>query len=549
MTEIYSLIKDKRWEDTVDELFSKKGNRELPVREELIHILEENGEEIESMYDNFVDRQDSDMIENMRRHFPELSDYQEESLSISSFNPELTKAVIVSFYMRRKMPDFYDILKNDVEAIRSYLNGDDSKRGQQKYMNIVRGRRMSEKKSKNWILEGTSDMETELSDYEEETEAYEDLDVSKFVLKTNDAVKCLEDFEGRTFPFIRSVVRNIDNGDKVIEVGAGTGVLSVSAAVAGADTVIGIELNPVTCLLSDIIVSDLYQNGLIDRRESVNIVWSDALKFGEVEYTQYDDFKFDAIISENIYTGMFYELQMQMISRIMENDLVEVQREIINGYTHRTTSANLVPEAMASAAELVDLGEYEPSVASEVLIDVEDKGYGVNKKLTRSYPYDILSYNVEEPSNIMVQIRYNIIESGKIDAINIYSVVKLSDGDYIVRNENEFLNNDHLVHLNKPVKVEEGDEVIATIGYNEADAVTDGIFEIRSVDGYNNIPDDYDSRMNITSRKHQINKLNYKRRNNIKQNLELGELGDKEQLRCSSYYHNYKHTWRTNLDI
>lgn len=341
----------------------------------------------------------------------------------------------------------------------------------------------------------------------------------------------------------------LTRGDKVIEVGAGTGVLSVSASVAGADTVIGIELNPVTCLLSDIIVRDLYQNGLIDRRESVNIVWSDALKFGEVEYTQYSDFKFDTIISENIYTGMFYELQMQMISRIMENDLVEVQREIINGYTHRTTSANLVPEAMASAAELVDLGEYEPSVASEVLIDVEDKGYGVNKKLTRSYPYDILSYNVEEPSNIMVQIRYDIIESGKIDAINIYSVVKLSDGDYIVRNENEFLNNDHLVHLNKPVKVEEGDEVIATIAYNEADSVTDGIFEIRCVDGYNNIPDNYDCRMNITSRKHQINKLNYKRRNNIKQNLELGKLGDKEQLRCSSYYHNYKHTWRTNLDI
>lgn len=66
MTEIYSLIKDKQWEDIVDELFSKKGNRELPIREELIHILEENGEEIESMYDNFVARQDSGMIENMR---------------------------------------------------------------------------------------------------------------------------------------------------------------------------------------------------------------------------------------------------------------------------------------------------------------------------------------------------------------------------------------------------------------------------------------------------------------------------------------------------
>lgn len=547
MGDMLELLIDKQYERIVDELFDKKGNRKLPVKDELVSVLEKRGDEIVGMYENFNNRQSDETLREMKKHFPELSDYRKEPLRIEEFEPELTKIVCTSMYMEEKMPEYYDQLRNKISELKDYLENGKSEEGRQIYMNLVRGRRMSDEKSRDWLMEATGKMDKELKDYDEEAEAYEDRDVGKFGLITNDAVKCLNDYEGRTFPFVRSIVKNVENDDKVLEVGAGTGVLSISSAIAGAESVIGIELNPITVVLTDIITEDLYVKGLLPRKESVNIVWSDALKFGVVEYDQYKDHTFDALISENIYTGMFYELQMQMISRVMENGLVNSEKDIINGFTHRTTSASVIPEAMASAAELVDLGDYSSDLASEVLIDIEDKGHGVKKQMSDPQPYDILEYSVEEPSNIMAKMRCEMKSSGSVDAINIYSIVRLSSGDYIMRNENEFLNNDHIIHLNQSVDVEEGDELLMTIAYNEADSIKDGIFEVRKIQSDGHIPKEPDARLNIDQRQHEVNKLRYKDRNSIKQDLHLSKIGDMEKLRCSSYYHDYEHTWRTNL--
>lgn len=544
---ILDMLIDKKYETIVDQLFDKKGNRKMPIKNELVDVLEKRGDEIVDMYEDFNNRQSNESLHEMKKHFPELSDYREKPLEIKEFEPEVTKIVCTSMYMEEKMPEYYEQLERKISELRDYLETGNSEAGRQIYMNLIRGRRMSDKKSREWLLEATEHMDQELTDYEEEAEAYEGRDVGRFGLITNDAVKCLNDYEGRTFPFVRSIIKNVNEGDKVLEVGAGTGVLSISSAIAGAESVIGIELNPITVVLTDIITEDLYVKGLLARRESVNIVWSDALKFGVVEYDQYADHTFDTLISENIYTGMFYELQMQMIARVMENGLVESGREIINGFTHRTTSANVIPEAMASAAELVDLGDYESDLASEVLIDIEANGHGVKKQLCDPQPYDILEYSVEEPSNIMAKMRCKMKSSGSVDAINIYSIVRLSEGDYIMRNENEFLNNDHIVHLNNSIDVEEGDEVLMTIAYNEADSIKDGIFEVRKIDPNGHIAKEPDARLNIDQRQHEVNKLRYKDRNSIKQELELSKIGDMEKLRCSSYYHDYEHTWRTNL--
>lgn len=544
--ELKSSINESDWESVINIVFTDGENRNFPAREDLIEVLNERGEEIQSMYDNFDNKQTPKMLDEMRMHFPELSDYSSKPPQVEDY-PNLTKAICTGLYMEHRIPIYYDELRVKVSELREYLEGEDNRRGRELYMDLTRGWKITDEKAKNWLLEATSDIDTELQDYEHEYEAYENRDVSKFGLITNDAVKCLEDFEGRTFPFIRAICQQVNKNDRVLEVGAGTGVLSITAAIAGADSVIGLELNPITCILSDIIVSDLYRVGILERKESVNVVWGDALKFGRVEYKQYSDFIFDTVISENIYTGMFFELQMQMLSRIMENELVEVNREIINGYAHRAMGASVVPSSMASAAELVDFGDYETDIASEVLIDIHDKGHDVEKVLSDSQPYDIIDYSVEEPAGILAKIRFKIKETGKIDAINIYSVVKLSDGDYITRNENEFLSNDHIAHLNKSVPVEEGDEVVVTIAYNEADAVTDGIFEVRKVDDEKGIPDKYEARLATTEREHEINKLQFKKSNNIQHDLNLYELGNMEKLRCSSYFNGYEHTWRTNL--
>jgi len=544
--ELKTAIENSDWDSVIDMVFTDGEDIYFPARNDLENVLNERGEEIQSMYNTFNEKQTPEMLDDMRMHFPELSDYSNKPPQVEDY-PNLTKAICTGLYMEYKIPEYYDELREKIGELRDYLDGEDNRRGRELYMDLTRGWRIKDDKAKRWLKEATSDIDIELTDYEHEYEAYENRDVSKFGLITNDAVKCLEDFEGRTFPFIRAICRQVDKNDRVLEVGAGTGILSISAAIAGADSVIGLELNPVTCVLSDIVVNDLYRVGILERKESVNIVWGDALKFGRVEYKQYSDFTFDTVISENIYTGMFFELQMQMLSRIMENELVEVEREIINGYAHRAMNASVVPSSMASAAELVDFGDYETDIASEVLIDINEKGYDVEKVLAESQPYDIIDYNVEEPAGILAKIRFDIEEKGMIDAINIYSVVKLSDGDYITRNENEFLSNDHIVHLNESVEVDEGDEVVVTIAYNEADAVTDGIFEVRKVDDDKGIPNDYDARLDVTEREHEINKLQFKKVNNIQHDLNLYELGDMEKLRCSSYFNGYEHTWRTNL--
>lgn len=109
------------------------------------------------------------------------------------------------------------------------------------------------------------------------------------------------------------------------------------------------------------------------------------------------------------------------------------------------------------------------------------------------------------------------------------------------------MNNDHIIHLNNSIPVEKGDEILLTIAYNEADSIKDGIFEVRKILDNGHIPDEPDARLNIDQRQHEINKIKYKDRNNIKQELTLDKIGDMEKLRCSSYYHDYEHTWRTNL--
>ena len=545
MSEIVHLIEDENWESVIDESFDR--GQKIHARDELIEVLNERGTELKQMYNNFNDKQEKEgMLDEMRKHFPELSDYSEKPPTIEDY-PNITKAIITAFYIENKIPRYYDELRDDVSELRKYLENEDTRKGEDLYMDLTRGWNITSNKATNWLLEATEDIEVELTNYEEEYEAYENRDVSKFGLTTNDAVKCLEDFGGRTFPFMRSICQKVDKGDRVLEVGAGTGVLSITAAIAGGDSVIGLELNPITCILSGIIVDDLYRQGLLDRKESVNIVWGDALKFGRVEYEQYSDFIFDTIISENIYTGMFFELQMQMLSRLMDNKLVEVNREIINGQPHRKIMGGVVPSSMASAAELVDFGEYEPDIPSEVLIDIKDKDHDINKVLSEQQPYDIIDYNVEEPSDIFSKIRFTATETGNIDAINIYSVVKLSDGDYITRNENEFLSNDHIIHLNESISVKEGDEIIVTIGYNEADAVTDGIFEVRKVNEDGSIPEDYQARLDISERDHEINKLQYKKNNNIKHELDLHNMGDMEKIRCSSFFNGFEQVWRKNL--
>jgi len=542
-----SVIKDineENWEYVIDTIFSQ--NQKNPAYDILIEILENNGKEIKEMYSEFNKKQTEDMLDEMRMHFPELSDYSKKPPIIDNYQ-NITKAVITAYYIREKIPEYYSELRKKVEELRNYLDGEDTKRGKNLYMDLTRGWNITPKKSKNWLNEATSDIDTELMDYDEEYEAYENRNVSRFGLTTNDAVKCLDDFEGRTFPFLRAICKKVDNDDKVIELGAGTGILSITAAIAGADSVIGLELNPITCILSGIIIDDLYRNGLLDRKESVNIVWGDALKFGRVEYKQYSDFTFDTVISENIYTGMFFELQMQMLSQLMDNKLVDVKRDIINGHPHRKIAGNVVPSSMASAAELIELENYDPDVPSEVLIDIQEKGHDISKKLTKPQPYDIMDYNIEEPSEILAKIRFKANKKGHVDAINIYSVVKLSDGDYITRNENEFLSNDHIIHLNESIFVNEGDELIVTIGFNESDSVTDGIFEVRKINNNNSIPENYDSRLNIKERNHEINKLKYKTKNNIKHDLDLYQLGDMEKIRCSSFYNGFEQVWRKNL--
>jgi SAM-dependent methyltransferase len=130
---------------------------------------------------------------------------------------------------------------------------------------------------------------------------------------------CLKD-EARTLAFrdaIRAVVRP---GDVVVDVGAGTGILSFFAARAGAAKVFAVEIDPV-CAAA--LRRSIALNGVADR---VTVVEGDA---GVVDLPR----DVDVVVAEIIETGLLDEQQVPVLNALRRRGVItEATRLVPAGY-------------------------------------------------------------------------------------------------------------------------------------------------------------------------------------------------------------------------
>lgn len=130
-------------------------------------------------------------------------------------------------------------------------------------------------------------------------------------MSTDDALRCLFDTE-RTKAFIQGINKSATflhdrfpgKPLRAIEAGCGTGILAVAMAYAGFDSVIAIDINPVTAHFTDAFIINL---GLSDRIKVLN---GDATVFAPDEGIH-------LVVSENMHTGLYFEPQQQIISNLL----------------------------------------------------------------------------------------------------------------------------------------------------------------------------------------------------------------------------------------
>jgi predicted RNA methylase len=141
---------------------------------------------------------------------------------------------------------------------------------------------------------------------------------------------CLKDTV-RTTSFRTAIERTIRPGDVVLEVGAGTGILSLFAATAGARKVFAVEIDEYLC---ECLEETIRANGLTG---IVEVLPGDAR---EIDLPA----AVDVVVSELIDTGLIEEPQIPVVNSLFERGVA-------------TTATRFIPDAYRTQVQLMWMDE------------------------------------------------------------------------------------------------------------------------------------------------------------------------------------------------
>ena len=126
---------------------------------------------------------------------------------------------------------------------------------------------------------------------------------------------CLKDVP-RTLAFRQAVERVVTPGDRVLDVGSGTGIMAFFAAAAGASEVVAVEIEPT---LAAAIEASAARNGLADR---VRVVSSDAAEASLPP-------EVDVVVAELIDTALLDELQVPVLNTLRAKGVISDRTRIV----------------------------------------------------------------------------------------------------------------------------------------------------------------------------------------------------------------------------
>ncbi len=281
-----------------------------------------------------------------------------------------------------------------------------------------------------------------------EAERFKYLKISNNGLSMLDAVHCVYDKE-RTTIFLNSiekVIKKIKN-PRVIEAGIGTGILSFFSSIQGAK-VLGIELNPLTFKLAKKFNQILLSKNII-KLNSINLVKADAIEYKTKE-------RFNILISENLYTGMLFEKQVQI-----NNNLIK----------YLSDEAIVIPNQMKSHLILTNtkFPLIDKSERKLYIPEHEGKAEVLYEELSTHGEYSDIVFNKKIKKKVNSDITLKIRKNSEVNSFLIYSEIFLPNKEVVRRGQTSFLNNDIIIKLDKWFIVKVGEVWKVSISYTYGD--------------------------------------------------------------------------------
>lgn len=266
-------------------------------------------------------------------------------------------------------------------------------------------------------------------------------------LDTIDAIRCVSD-KKRTDFFLKEIDLSLKPGDRVLEAGIGTGILSFAATMKGA-RVDGIEINKTNFRLANKIKKYLEKKFTSYSHHLSNVVFhlGNALNYHQIK-------KYDAIISENIYTGMFYEKQVQITNYLTKKLL--------------KPDGIVIPNKMFSYVAFCGVSKIilKNKPALIVVNEIKNNNY---RLLSSFVKYSQLDFSIHNNLSLDFKGRISATSSGVINSLYIKARVFMPSGKYINGSSTDFFTNDIIIPIKKPFKANKGDHFLFRIKYNYGD--------------------------------------------------------------------------------
>ncbi|MDD1752314.1 MAG: methyltransferase domain-containing protein [Methanotrichaceae archaeon] len=280
------------------------------------------------------------------------------------------------------------------------------------------------------------------------------LDVSKEGLDAVDAVHCVLDMK-RTLAFMEAIKKTVRSEDMVVEAGAGTGILAILAAALKAN-VYAIEMNEETLILAQELATFFIEKNVIEEGY-LQMILDDASSWIPPD-------EIDVLISENIYTGMFYEMQIPIINNLLK---------------YLKPDGKVIPQSMRSFVVLSETkltkdtrhgDSFSPS-------DAEKRLYK-SRYLSKPILFDEINFFKLNAIDCFVDLEISIIRSGLLNSLLIYSPVTVDQEIVLDREDMIFMGEDIFIAIDPPLEAKEGSIARLKMAYERGGKPEKGHYEI-----------------------------------------------------------------------
>lgn len=255
-------------------------------------------------------------------------------------------------------------------------------------------------------------------------------------------VMCLLDKE-RTIAFEKSIQNSVRPGSVVVELGTGSGILSLFAARSGAKKVIAVEYDP---YVAEVAKKNIKSNGY---DHIIEVVIADARNHTFPEGTY-----FDVVIAEMLTTGMVDEFQVQGINNLHQRKFVD-------------ENTIFIPSVQKTFAQMCSVDFKAYGFKMEMVTHVwrfyrEVLEYPITR-LGEIQEINSVDFSRETPETTKQTVSITISETAYANAIYLTSSSIFPDNTKL--GATEFLNGDVIIPLVNPREVTKGEEVKLAIQY------------------------------------------------------------------------------------